>query len=60
MIVQIKDGRGQHMKETEKKNYEIIKKFFLENPGSTQKECRDKTGYSVSTIRKHLRQLRKQ
>ncbi len=55
--MKISDGRGMHTKKDEAKNIENIKKWFTENPGSTQKECREALGLSVSTIRKHVRAL---
>ena len=55
--MKVTDGRGLYMKKTEADNRAKIKKWFSDNPGSTQKECREALGLSVSTIRKHVRAL---
>ena len=55
--MKVTDGRGLHTKKDEAKNRASIKKWFTDNPGSTQKECREALGLSVSTIRKHVRSL---
>ena len=55
--MKIKDGRGQHKKIKEAENMDKIKKWFHKNPDSTQTECREKLGFSLTTIRKHLRAM---
>jgi len=53
----IKDGRGQHRKRIEEINKMIIENYFKKHPDSTRKECSEKTGLSVQTIRKHIRKI---
>lgn len=55
----IANGRGDNKKKEGLKNKKIIKKFFLDNPGSTIKKCCDHTGFNYKTVRRHIDLIQK-
>ena len=59
MDIEIKDGRGESMKKIAESNKKNIINWFIENPGSTQKECADGLGLSLVTVWTHLKHIRK-
>ena len=58
MDIEIRDGRGENMKNLRDKNREKIIDWFVKNPGSTQKECADGLGLSLVTVWAHLKRIR--
>ena len=59
MDIEVRDGRGENMKNVRDKNRENIIAWFVKNPGSTQKECADGLGLSLVTVWTHLKHIRK-
>ncbi|MCP4460931.1 MAG: hypothetical protein GY816_23365 [Cytophagales bacterium] len=45
------------MKKIEKRNRELIVRYFEDNPNSTKKSCCKYVGVSHVTLNKHLRQI---
>jgi hypothetical protein len=50
----ITDGRGSNSKELKRKNFEVVRSWFKNNPKSTIKECCDGTGLSYPTVRARI------
>lgn len=50
----MKAGRGEFKKEVSRKNREIIREWLKKNPGGTLTACKDATGFSYPTVRRHV------
>ena len=54
----IVDGRGLHKLDDQAKNREIIRNFFMDNPGSTISDCCRETGFVYRTVKNHINALK--
>ena len=50
----MKKGRGEYKKEIAKKNREIIRAWLKKNPDGTLTDCKNATGFSYVTVRRHI------
>lgn len=50
----MKAGRGEFKKEVSRKNREIIREWLKKNPDGTLTACKDATGFSYATVRRHV------
>jgi len=50
----MKSGRGEFKKEVSRKNREIIREWLKKNPDGTLTACKDATGFSYVTVKKHI------
>lgn len=50
----MKAGRGEFKKEVSRKNREIIREWLKENPDGTLTACKNATGFSYVTVKKHI------
>ncbi len=50
----MKAGRGDFKKEFARKNREIIRAWLKKNPDGTLTDCKNATGFSYITVRKHI------
>ena len=50
----MKAGRGEYKKEIAIKNREIIREWLEKNPDKTLTDCKNATGFSYITVRKHV------
>lgn len=57
MVLNIRDGRGEHKTEIKIKNRDIIRKWAKENPGETMTACMRATGFSYKTVVGHLKAI---
>ena len=55
--MKIKDARGQNMKVISKKNKDLIKEYFKQNPDSSKAECQRTLGIAYTTLQRHLKDL---
>ncbi len=50
----MKSGKGEHKKDLARKNREIIRAWLKNNPDKTMTDCKNDTGFSYVTVRKHI------
>ena len=50
----MKAGRGEYNKEIARKNRETIRVWLKNNPYGTLTKCMKDTGFSYTTVRKHV------
>ena len=50
----MKSGRGEYKKEIARKNREIIRAWLEKNPDKTVTDCKNDTGFSYVTVRRHI------
>ncbi len=50
----MKAGRGDFKKEVSRKNREIIRALLEKNPDKTVTDCKNDTGFSYVTVKKHI------
>ena len=50
----MKAGRGEYKKEISRKNREIIRAWLKKNPEKTATDCKNDTGFSYVTVRRHI------
>ena len=50
----MKAGRGEYKKEVSRKNREIIRAWLKKNPDKTVTDCKNETGFSYVTVRRHI------
>ena len=55
--MEVFDGRGAHKKRDAAKNKERVRKWFVDNPGTTITECCNGLHLSYVPVRKHLNAL---
>jgi len=55
--MKVKDGRGQNRVQEALKNKQNVKKWFLDNPDTTIKECCESLCLAYHTVRKHIDSL---
>ena len=56
-MINVGDDRGKHMIALKEKNIEIVREFFLKNPGASLKDCHEKTGLAMGTIINHIKAI---
>ncbi len=58
-IIKVGEKKSGHYarKSVEAKNKDIIKKFFIENPGETKAECARATNLTWPTVNKHVKDI---
>lgn len=50
----MKAGRGEYKKEISRKNRDRIRAWLEKNPDKTVTDCKNATGFSYITVRKHI------
>ena len=56
-MINVGNDRGKHRIALKKKNIEIVREFFLKNPGASVKECHEETGLAMGTIIRHIKSI---
>lgn len=57
MVLELRDGRGDHKTEIKIKNRSIIRTWVKANPGETMTACMRATGFSYKTVVAHLKAI---
>ena len=56
----MKAGRGDFKKEVSRKNREIIRAWLKKNPDKTVTDCKNDTGLSYVTVRRHIEAIKQE